>query len=77
MYLYIYNIYIYIYIYIYIMDAISSINPLLLGSAWFTIYKCFSRFLYMRNMSHVTEQKTQDVRIANLHKSTVLYVRFT
>ena len=27
------------------------------GSIWFTIYRCFNRFLYMYKISHVTQQK--------------------
>ena len=51
------------------INTILSINLFLLGSIWFLIYHCFNRFLYMYNMSHVTEQVQEtyrNVSIGNL-----------
>ena len=46
------------------IEAISSTNLFLLRSVWFTIYHCFNRFLYMYNISNVTEQRRMFIRIA-------------
>ena len=55
------------------MDAISSINPFLLRSVWFTITASTDFFLCITY--HMLQDKI--LRIDNLEKSNVLYVCFT
>ena len=37
------------------MAVVSSVNPFLLGSVWFTIYHCIWRFLYMYSICYRTK----------------------